>query len=79
MLITWTIDELVAGGALLNLILSCEELLVRSLKAGDSLDCCYHEIVELRILRGGKRQKQDHNPGNVSVQVPLGRIYQRTG
>lgn len=46
-----------ARGALLNLIPSCEELLVRSLKAGDSFDCCYHEIVELRILREGNETK----------------------
>jgi len=42
-------------GMLLDLVLTNKEGLVEDVKAGDSLGCSDHEMVEFRILRGGSR------------------------
>ena len=40
---------------LLDLVLTNKEGLIRDVKAGGSLDCSGHEVVEFRILHGGSK------------------------
>ncbi|XP_067155376.1 regulator of DNA class I crossover intermediates 1 [Apteryx mantelli] len=54
--LTEAIKKLRRRGALLDLILANKEELARVVKAGDSLGCSHHEIVEFRILQGGSRE-----------------------
>jgi len=42
-------------GVLLDLVLTNRDSLVKDVKAGGSLGCSDHEMVEFRILRGGSR------------------------
>ena len=49
------VEEPTKRGALLDLVLTKKEGLVEDVKAGGSLGCSDHEMVEFRILRGGSR------------------------
>lgn len=51
------IEEMTRGDSLLNLMLTNEEQLSRDVKMRSSVGCSDHEIVELRILRGGHKTK----------------------
>ncbi|GAB0209103.1 mitochondrial enolase superfamily member 1 [Grus japonensis] len=55
--LTQVIEELVRGGALLDLILINNEGLVGDVKVKGSLGCSDHEMVEFRILREGSGTK----------------------
>jgi len=49
------VEEPTRKGSLLDLVLTNKEGLVEDVKAGGSLGCSDHEMVELRILRVGSR------------------------
>ncbi|GAB0190901.1 hypothetical protein GRJ2_001555400 [Grus japonensis] len=51
------IEEPMRTGALLDLMLTNNKGLVGDMKVKGSLGCSDHEMVELRILRGGSRIK----------------------
>lgn len=51
------VEELTRGGPLLDLILTNKEGLVKEVKAGGSLGCSDHEMVEFEILSGGSKAK----------------------
>ena len=55
--VTRVITESTRAGTLLDLILTDKEELVGVFKTGGSLGCSDHEMVEFRILRGGRRAK----------------------
>ena len=48
-------EELTSRGVLLDLVLTNKEGLVEDVKAGGSLGCSDHEMVEIRILSEGSR------------------------
>lgn len=50
------IREMVKGGALLNLLFTVKEELVRDVKVRGSLGCSVHEM-EFTVLRGGNKAK----------------------
>jgi len=50
-------EEPTRRGALLDLILTYNEGLVENVKVKSSLSCSDHEMVEFRILSGGRRVK----------------------
>ena len=47
---TQVVEEPMRRGVLLDLVLTNKEGLVGDVKAGGSLDCSDHEVVEFRIL-----------------------------
>ena len=51
------VEEPTRGGALLDLILTNKEGLVKEVKVGGSLGCSDHEMVEFEILSGGSKAK----------------------
>jgi len=56
-IVTQVIEEPVRRGAPLDLILASDEGLIGAVKAEGSTGCSDHEIMEFRILRGGRRAK----------------------
>lgn len=63
--LTQVMKDLMRADCLLDLTLANKAELVRDVKAGGSLGCSNHEIVDFRIMRGGEKskKKQDHSPG----------------
>lgn len=53
--LTKIIDELKRGVALLDLVFTNQEELVRDVKVKGSIGCSDHGLVEFRILRGGSK------------------------
>jgi len=49
------VEKPARGGAVLDLVLSNKERLIEYVKAGGSLGCSDHEMVDFRILCGGSR------------------------
>jgi len=80
---------------LVDLVLTNKEGLLEDVKAGDSLGCSDHELVEFRILCGGSRETsrittldfrraycgffKDLLGGILWVRAPEGRGSKRTG
>lgn len=54
-LLTQVVEEPMRTVVLLDLVLANKEGLVGEVKAGNSLGCSDHEVVEFRILRGESR------------------------
>lgn len=60
--LTQVIEQLIRRGALLDLILANKEGLNGYVKVNGSPGCSDHNMVEFRILRGGRKQKARSQP-----------------
>lgn len=54
--LTQVVKEPMRRSVLLDLVLTNKEGLIGDVKSGGSLDCSDHEMVEIRILKGGSRR-----------------------
>lgn len=55
--LTWMMEESVGGSTLWDLVLVKKEELVEDVKGGGNLFYSDHEMVNLKIMRGGKQAK----------------------